>query len=304
MAYLWQISIVLFKGKTFGQGTVLKGSPMSTDRRSTFHQVFGSYFKRPLVRESLTFNFGNFTHSTITDDHGRFVFNLDNEVSEDFSIFLGDQELKIVQSYPVIFNCSDSPIAVISDIDDTILVSHTASLWKRVGTMLFTSPAKRRSVSFTKTILDFVNEKKGRIFFVSKSESNLFGMITSFILKHKIPLGTLFLTPYLRYNQLLNPKKGIDFKELSIRSILNDSHGQKFVLIGDDTQNDMVVYGKIAAQFPDRIVKVYIRKTRKNLLGNKKEQLNKLHNLAVPYLYFDDNDMVKDELQTIDELIK
>lgn len=71
-----------------------------------------------------------------------------------------------------------------------------------------------------------------------------------------------------------------------IRSIMDHSPDKKFILIGDDTQQDIAVYARIAELYPTKIFKIYIRKTRKNLLGNKKEQLKELLNLAVSVEYF------------------
>ena len=69
--------------------------------------------------------------------------------------------------------------------------------------------------------------------------------------------------------------------------------------MGDDAQQDMNVYADIAHQYPGSIFKIYIRKTRKQLLGNKAAQLNKLKDSGVPFVYFSDQDPVEQEIQLI-----
>ena len=105
-----------------------------------------------------------------------------------------------------------------------------------MSTLLFVSPNKRKPINFTKEILNKIDTKKGRVFYVSKSEGNLFVMLTKFIINNNLPAGHLTLTPYIRFNQLLRPKKGKDFKEQMIRLIMDNSPEKKFILMSDDTQ--------------------------------------------------------------------
>jgi len=230
------------------------------------------------------------------------LLELDNSSGDKFEIFpkASSIPMEVFQSYPVVFNDTSFPLAVISDIDDTILVSNTLSFWKRISTLLFVSPRKRKPISFTQEILNKVSTQKGRIFYVSKSESNLFALLTTFIEKHNLPKGNLILTPYIRYNHLLSSKKGQGFKEYMISRIISRSPDKRFILIGDDTQKDTSVYTNIVKLYPKSIVKVYIRKTQKSLLGKKQEQLDKLMNLNVPVLYFTDSSDLKKEIQFIE----
>ena len=99
------------------------------------------------------------------------------------------------------------------------------------------------------------------------------------------------------------PKKGKDFKKKNIQRIIDHSPDKKFILMGDDTQQDMHVYAEIASIYPTRIFKIYIRKTRRQLLGNRQEQLNKLKQSGVPFMYFSDEDAVEKEIKSIDKLI-
>jgi phosphatidate phosphatase APP1 len=65
----------------------------------------------------------------------------------------------------------------------------------------------------------------------------------------------------------------------------------------------MYVYAEIAGIYPTRIFKIYIRKTRRQLPGNRQEQLNKLEQSGVPFMYFSDEDPVEKEIKSIDKLI-
>lgn len=305
MPFIWQISILKFKRRTILNGIILHGKPpvqKKANAINTFTTVIGSYFKKTYANKKIVIAIDGVQHPSITDDKGGFSLELESPVNNNFEISPKNslKSFEVLQSYPVVFNDADFPLAIISDIDDTILVSYTLNIWKRVITLLFVSPDKRKPVNFTQAILNKINAKKGRIFYVSKSEGNLFGMLTNFIKNNNLPTGNLMLTPYLITNQLLNPKKGIDFKERMIRLVMENSPEKKFILMGDDTQQDIAVYTKIARLYPKRIFKIYIRKTRKNLLGKKQEQLDKIMDLSVPVLYFNDTSDVLKEINLVD----
>ena len=305
MPLIWQISILNFKKKTIVDGVILERGQTVQNKTNTtnaFKRVLGSYFKKTYANKEIIISIDGLQHHLITNYKGGFSLELDLQTYNSIEIFPKDSSkpIEILQTYPVTFKNGDFPLAIISDIDDTILVSHTSSVWKRINTLLFVSPHKRKPIGFTQEILNAINTKKGRVFYVSKSESNLFVLLTKFIEHQNLPTGSLMLTPYLRLNQLIKPKKGRYYKERKISSIVDNSPEKKFILMGDDTQQDIAVYLKIAELYPDNIFKIYIRKTRKILLEKKKEQLNKLMSTTVPVLYFSDTSDVIKEIELIE----
>jgi phosphatidate phosphatase APP1 len=306
MAYVHQLSIIQFKKKTIMSGTVLRGSKPNPKRDTSgyFGQVIRSYFRATFKNRQIVISAGEKAYPTLTNHQGGFWMEVDHPLENEVTVFDPDRnkQIPVIQTYPLFFADSAFPLAVVSDIDDTLMVSHTLSSQNRIRKILFTSPANRIPVGFTSGLLKTINDRGGRIFYVSKSESNLFGLLTHIIKVQKIPEGSLFLTPYLRFGQLFRPKKGRDFKEQSIKQIIDRSENKMFILIGDDTQQDMFVYGRMALLYPDRIFKIYIHKTRKLLTGNKTNEFNKLKDSGVPFIYFSDQDEVAGEIEAIDKL--
>ena len=305
MPFIWQLSIVNFKKRSIINGVILNGKPpvqKKINSINTFVGIISSYFKKKYANKEIVISVDGKNHHLITDENSSFLLELDNLSINSVEIFPKDlsRPFEVFQSYPVVFNDTDFPLSVISDIDDTILISYTSNLWKRVSTLLFVSSNKRKPVSFTREILNTISTQNGRIFYVSKSESNLFTLLTAFIKNSNLPAGNLMLTPFLRFNQLLSPKKGKDFKERMIRSVIDNSPEKMFILMGDDTQQDISVYTRITELYPKSIFKIYIRKTRKKLPEKKKEQLNKLMGLAVPVLYFTDSGDVLKEINSME----
>ena len=305
MPLVWQISAVQFQKITHISGVILDSTlPVSSGDRGVLKNittVIRSYYLKTYSNREIIIQADDERISAKTDGYGGFSIETDRGNVEQVRVFLpgSPQPLKIRQEYPVVIKNKRFPLAIISDIDDTILVSHTAKLFKRLSTLFLITPHNRKSIDFTYQLLKTVDDKGGNVFYVSRSESNLFEVLTWFIRKNGLPEGKLFLTPYLNFRKLLKPKKGRYFKEENMRFIIDHSPGKQFILLGDDAQKDMEVYTHIAKQYPGRIQRIYIRKTRKILPLKKMEHLNDLNGLPLPTIYFSDDDDVSDEIETI-----
>ena len=309
MAFVWQISILTLSSKSFIKGVVLNARPPLEKKRLSVLEnlttLIKSYTRRPLKTTEIKIKIDKREFHVVTNKEG--IFNLELEYTlekePEIGISFQDKELSIIQEYPVFFKSINSEIDVISDIDDTILISHTANIIKRIGLLSFVTPLKRKTVQFTQQLLNFSNEHPCNVFYVSKSESNLFRVLYSFITNNQLPKGILLLTPYLNFKQLLTGKKGKDFKLNNIQFIIENSIEKKFILFGDDTQKDMEVYAIIAKTYQKRIARIYIRKTKKNVNKRKQTLLKNLKEIFPATVYFNESTDIELELKQIKNLI-
>jgi len=309
MIVIWQISAVQFPQFTLINGVLLaKNCPVNNTKRNLW-QIFLStirtYFRRPAQKENIYIKIGGQEIRTQTNDAGEFWVETNLLINSRIQVFSTetDKQIPICQQYPIYYPNTSCQLAIISDIDDTILVSYTSSFLKRMKALFLVAPQNRQPISFVRSILETVHRYGGNIYYVSKSESNLFRVLTSIIHYHNIPEGNLFLTSYLRFIQLLNPKKGKNYKNSRIKTVMDNSPGKRFILLGDDTQYDMRIYTEIAEEYPDRIFRIYIRRTFKALSPKKKRYLEKLMLLPVSVRYFSDSDDVKKELSIIEDYL-
>ncbi len=154
----------------------------------------------------------------------------------------------------------------ISDIDDTFLVSHSATKLKRLRVLLFRNAHGRQpfdgvvvhyqALSLARTTPDQPNP----FFYVSSSEWNLYAYLVAFLHKHDLPKGVLMLSQLKRFSQLTRSGQDKHITKLDrIARILDRYPQHQFILLGDDTQADPSIYATVVAHHPNQIRCVYIR---------------------------------------------
>ena len=175
---------------------------------------------------------------------------------------------------------SDNRLAVISDIDDTIIETgitggprNIMRNWKRVLAQL---PHERDAVSGADTFYGQLGggvlepgEMRGAnrmpatkrpFFYISSSPWNLFSYLVAFMRTKNMPLGPLKLRDWGLNRDTFGSSSHGAHKNAAIDSILVMYPDIKFALIGDDTQGDLPAFGHAVERFPDRIAAVFLRK--------------------------------------------
>jgi phosphatidate phosphatase APP1 len=183
--------------------------------------------------------------------------------------------------------------AFISDIDDTFLISHSANFRKRLG-VLFTRNARTRK-PFDGVVKHYQllaaahtgPEEPNPFFYVSSSEWNLYDYIMEFIRVNGLPKGVLLLNTIKKLTDFLSTgQQGHATKFARIVRVLEAFPKQKFVLLGDSSQQDPAIYTSIVEHFPGRIHAVYIRDIHRKNSEATRELLRKLEATGTPCCFF------------------
>ncbi len=154
----------------------------------------------------------------------------------------------------------------ISDIDDTFLISHSATKLKRLQVLLTQNAHSRlpfegvvrhyQALSLAGTTPDQPNP----FFYVSSSEWNLYDYILEFSRKNELPTGVLMLSQLKRFSQLWQTGQNKHTTKLDrIARILTAYPHHQFVLLGDDTQADPTIYATVVGHYTGQIHCVYLR---------------------------------------------
>jgi len=173
--------------------------------------------------------------------------------------------------------------AFISDIDDTIMVSHSKTIAKRLKELFLRNPRTRKTFQSTRyhyELLAKAHTEDGQpnpFFYVSSSEWNLYDYLVETFRFNGFPEGSFLLNQLKRWKDLMKTgKTGHEGKLLRIMRIIDAFPNQKFVFLGDNSQKDPEIYQKISEKYGKNVVAVYIRNVRKSKLFQTQEIMNKL----------------------------
>ncbi len=200
----------------------------------------------------------------------------------------------IAESKGSIYIPFDTQYGMISDIDDTFLISHSANMRKRLF-VLFTQNARSRkpfegSVKHYQLLAasNTTPEAPNPFFFVSSSEWNLYDYIHEFTLVNGIPRGVFLLNQLKTFSQLLKTgQNNHQTKFTRIVRILETYPKQRFILLGDSSQHDPYIYEAIVKHFPKRIHAVYIRDVYKKNRQKAVDVLHTIESAGVPCCFFE-----------------
>lgn len=165
-----------------------------------------------------------------------------------------------------VFVPHSTQFAFISDIDDTLLVSHSTKTSKKLKLLFTRNPRSRKAfadvvkhyqlLSMAHTEPSLPNP----FFYVSSSEWNLYDDLTEFFKHNRLPVGVFVLNKIKQWHQLFKTgKTNHATKLLRIERIIAAFPKQRFVLLGDNSQSDPAIYATIADKYPERIFAIYIR---------------------------------------------
>jgi phosphatidate phosphatase APP1 len=211
-------------------------------------------------------------------------FELMDEIVEDQPFVYATGEVRIIPA--------TQKRIIISDIDDTVMVSHATQTLRKLRLMLFKNALTRNHFSHVDLFYQSLAEGKDKqdnnpFFYVSSSEWNLYDLLEDFFSFNKIPKGVFLLRtlPFSIYKFWKSGGGSHEHKYEKIKALLEFFPNPKFILIGDSGQRDPSIYSRLAVEFPQRIEAIYIRRIRSRSFAKEEENLyKKLAKVNTSYL--------------------
>ncbi|HEX2326698.1 MAG TPA: phosphatase domain-containing protein [Chloroflexota bacterium] len=158
----------------------------------------------------------------------------------------------------------EAQLAVISDIDDTVVRTEATRVLRMARLVFFGNARTRLPFPGAATLYQALHwGRAGRplnpVFYVSSSPWNLYDLLVDFLHLRGFPAGPLYLRDWG-----IRPKEGSlrdhhRHKLAAIRRLLDAYPRLPFLLIGDSGQSDPEIYAEVVRQAPGRIPAVYIR---------------------------------------------
>jgi len=261
--------------------------------------IINQFRIKTLQNFDIYLKFGNQEIHTKTLDDGYFKFCIPLEKETHFgwmeyevSIKDGDKTITEKGSF---IRPHKGKLGIISDIDDTFLISHTHNFFKKIYILLFKNVNDRKV--FTDVVPHYQalssagrhnKEEENAFFYVSSSEWNLYRFIVKFTKIHHLPRAVILLKDIKRgiTDFFMSGRGNHDHKFDKIKHVLEFYPNLKYVLLGDDSQHDPVLYERICKIFPVTVKAVYIRQTGNHQKEATKKIMKNLENLEVSVCYY------------------
>ena len=289
----------------FLYGHVFKFSPVPRKRfRGSYvtnaFALIRSFMVKPWPGAKVKLVWGNQSIEHTTSSDGFFKF----EWSPGIDVKAGWHPVQVHLIHPetnqiistgegLVFIPHEHQYAIISDIDDTFLISHSAKLRKRLY-VLFTKNAHSRK-TFDDVVKHYqllahagsLQDLPNPFFYVSSSEWNLYDFIIEFSKRNHLPKGIFLLSQLKRLHEVLKTGQNKhSAKFMRIVRIIEAFPEQKFILMGDDSQEDPNIYASIVKHFPDKIQVVYLRRIHSPNVKKTEENVKFIQDMNVPCCYF------------------
>ncbi len=263
------------------------------------YSILHKFRIKPLKNFEIRLQFKNLDITTKTLDDGYFRFTIPyHEPLEpgwhEFTVTCKLYDFGIIERGELL-KPFPSKLGIITDIDDTFLISHSNSFFKKLYVMLSKNLNKRKIYDdvvkyYSRlSIAGQDNEKASNSFFyVSSSEWNLYDFIAEFVMLHDLPKGVIKLKKIKTgLTDFISSGRGNhDHKYIKIKDIISFYPKLKYVLLGDDSQHDPYLYERVCKTFPLNIRAVYIRQTGNRQKRKVLKVLANLESLNVSTCYF------------------
>jgi phosphatidate phosphatase APP1 len=292
-------------GRICIQGHVFRGMALQrpTRRKRTLRQLI-TLIKMftvrtvPQARVGLQFRPGGQMWVVTTDDAGFFQFELTPpqqapgwhraRITLLEHEYQPEREISVSAEY---YQSGPAPYGVISDIDDTLLVSHIGKFWRNAYLLLTRSSTGRKPFQGAVKLYCALTEDQAPprpLFYVSSSEWNLYEFLLRFMQHHGLPKGVLQLRDIKdHWRDFFRPEQRNHRHKLEkMRHLLQFFPQLSFLLLGDNSQHDPALYRELAEEFPQQVKAVYIRQVRRRRRAYAEQHLEAIRQKGIPAQLF------------------
>lgn len=195
----------------------------------------------------------------------------------------------------------DVDFGIISDVDDTVMVTALprplVAAW---NTFVLDEHARIPTPGMAVLYERLVRAHPGSpVIYLSTGAWNVAPTLTRFLSRNLYPAGPLLLTDWGPTHDRLF-RSGRAHKEENLRRLAEEFPHVRWLLIGDDGQHDEELYARFAAEHPERVAAVAIRRlsTGEAVLAGGRTKAEQ-HGADVPWVSASDGATIADRLTDV-----
>lgn len=262
---------IIIKGRVLEN----KGLQMPSKNASYWENLkilYHRYESDEISGAKVCFRFAGKEGSLTTDHEGYFQATIPNEQglkgwqTIEYTLLepYAKDQAPVQISEDVLLQSPNSSFGLISDLDDTVIVSKTTNFLKKIRLLLFNNERSRKPFEGVSAFYSALERGKNGIqanpvFYLSSSSWNLYDMFSHFCQLNHLPKG-VFLLRDVGLDKKKFYRTGHNTHKLeNISAVLETFRSLPFLLIGDSGQQDPEIYQTVVQQNPGRIIGIYIR---------------------------------------------
>lgn len=147
---------------------------------------------------------------------------------------------------------------VISDLDDTVLVTRATRPLRVLRDALFGNARTRRAFAGVAALYRAFEDAGGLVAYVSSGPWNLYDLLQQFLVLNGIPVGPMVLRDW-GVDAAALPTRHLHHKVREAEELLTAMPEVRVVLFGDSGQEDPEIYAALVERQPSRVGLVLIR---------------------------------------------
>jgi phosphatidate phosphatase APP1 len=262
----WRDTLVPYTGygtpswlRVFGR--LLLGRPGGASGRNRAVRGWRSFATLPVADEPVLVEVGGRQHEVRTDRGGYIDAVVEAELEPGWrSIRLQRAGAEPVEA-PVLVLDPDARLAVVSDIDDTVMVTALPRPLLAAWNTFVLDEYARSPVPGMAVLYERLTRAHpdAPVFYLSTGAWNVAPTLTRFLSRNLYPPGPLLLTDWGPTTERWF-RSGQAHKRTALARLAGEFPHIRWLLIGDDGQHDPEIYGDFAASHPDNVAAVAIRR--------------------------------------------
>lgn len=233
-------------------------------RRSGSRPVRGwrAFTRINVANVAITVRIDGDEHRVMADRGGVIDINLVAALSPGWHTIEFVSPDAVVTEAPVFIVADDQRVGILSDIDDTVMVTALPRpLLAAWNTFVLDeharTPTPGMNVFYERLVLSYGRDT-APFFYLSTGPWNVAPALARFLGRNLYPPGPLLLTDWGPTQGRLF-RSGRDHKVQNLERLAVEFPNVKWILIGDDGQRDEEIYGRFARKHPENVLAVGIR---------------------------------------------
>lgn len=251
-----------------------------------------NFMSPPINRASVTVEIGGQRYPATADRGGVVDVVIPAKLTPGWhTVTLRSEDSDAVQA-PVYIVDPAATVGVVSDIDDTIMVTALPRPFLAAWNTFVLDEHARTPTPGMAVLMDRLARETpgGPVLYLSTGAWNVAATLTRFITRNLYPAGPLLLTDWGPTRDRWF-RSGQEHKKTQLERLAKEFPHIKWLLIGDNGQHDEAIYAAFAQQYPDNVRAIAIRQLSASeavLAGGRSVTRSEDTPSGIPWIYAPD----------------